>query len=132
MDYPIWDLAMGGGVLIGRVAILHVVVSHFAVGGGIVIAVLETLAVTRGERSLRELARRSSTMLILVSTVFGAISGVGIWFTIGARAPRGHVVADPHLRLGVGDRVGVLPPRGRHGAPVPRHVGHGRGRGRTS
>ena len=33
---------MGGGVLIAVVAILHVVVSHFAVGGGLVMAVLET------------------------------------------------------------------------------------------
>ena len=38
MDYPIWDVAVGGGVLIGTIAILHVVVSHFAVGGGLVMA----------------------------------------------------------------------------------------------
>ena len=44
MDYPLWDLSFGGGVLIGVVAILHVVVSHFAVGGGLLIAVVETLA----------------------------------------------------------------------------------------
>jgi cytochrome bd ubiquinol oxidase subunit I len=87
MDYPIWDLVFGGGVLIGTVAIAHVIVSHFAVGGGLVMALVETLAVRRGERSLRELARRSSRILILVSTVFGAISGVGIWVTIGLVAP---------------------------------------------
>jgi cytochrome bd ubiquinol oxidase subunit I len=89
MDYPIWDLAstVGGGVLIGVVAILHVVVSHFAVGGGIVLAVIETLSVRRGDPSLRELANRGSKILILVSTVFGAISGVGIWFTIGLVQP---------------------------------------------
>jgi len=87
MDYPLWDLAMGGGVLIGIVAIAHVVVAHFAVGGGLAIGVVETLAVRRGDRSLRELARRSSLMLILISTVFGAISGVGIWVTIGLVHP---------------------------------------------
>ncbi len=87
MDYPIWDLAMGGGVLIGIVAITHVLVSHFAVGGGIVIALAETLAVKRGDFALRELARRTSLMLILISTVFGAISGVGIWVTIGLIQP---------------------------------------------
>jgi len=87
MDYPIWDLALGGGVLIGIVAITHVLVSHFAVGGGIAIAVAETLAVRRGDRSLRDLARRGSLMLILISTVFGAISGVGIWVTIGLVHP---------------------------------------------
>ena len=87
MDYPIWDLAIGGGVLIGIVAIAHVLVSHFAVGGGIAIALVETLAVRRGDRALRDLAKRSSLMLILVSTVFGAISGVGIWVTIGLVQP---------------------------------------------
>jgi cytochrome bd ubiquinol oxidase subunit I len=87
MDYPIWNLAMGGGVLIGLVAITHVLVSHFAIGGGLAIAVVETLAVRRRDPALRSLARRSSLMLILVSTVFGAISGVGIWFTIGLVQP---------------------------------------------
>ena len=47
MDYPIWDLAMGGGLLMALVAIPHVIVAHFAVGGGLLIAVTETLAVKR-------------------------------------------------------------------------------------
>ena len=34
MDYPIWDLGMGGGLLMALVAIPHVIVSHFAIGGG--------------------------------------------------------------------------------------------------
>lgn len=87
MDYPIWDLSMGGGVLIGLVAIAHVWVSHFAVGGGLAIAIVETLGVRRQDPTLLNLARRSSLMLILVSTVFGAISGVGIWVTIGLVQP---------------------------------------------
>jgi cytochrome d ubiquinol oxidase subunit I len=87
VDYPVWNLAMGGGVLIGIVAITHVIVSHFAVGGGFAIAVIETLAVRRRNPALRALAKRSSLMLILVSTVFGAISGVGIWVTIGLVQP---------------------------------------------
>jgi mono/diheme cytochrome c family protein len=87
MDYPIWDLAMGGGILIGLVAITHVWVSHFAIGGGLAIAITETLAVRRGDPAMRDLARRSSLMLILISTVFGAISGVGIWVTIGLVQP---------------------------------------------
>ena len=87
MDYPIWNLALGGGVLIGIVAITHVLVSHFAIGGGLAIAIIETLAVRRSDPALRALAKRSSLMLILVSTVFGAISGVGIWVTIGLVQP---------------------------------------------
>jgi mono/diheme cytochrome c family protein len=74
-------------MLMAIVAIPHVIVSHFAIGGGLVIAVTETLAVRRGDRDLRELARRSSLVLILVSTVFGAISGVGIWVVAGLISP---------------------------------------------
>jgi mono/diheme cytochrome c family protein len=87
LDYPIREFAIGGGVLIAVVAILHVVVSHFAVGGGLVMAVLETAAVKRNDRPLRDLVKRSSMILLLLSTVFGAISGVGIWFTIGVVHP---------------------------------------------
>jgi len=87
VDYPLWNLGLGGGVLIGIVAVAHVLVSHFAIGGGFAIAVLETLAVRRRDPAWRALARRSSLMLILVSTVFGAISGVGIWVTIGLVQP---------------------------------------------
>ena len=87
MDYPIWDVAIGGGVLMGLVAIAHVIVSHFAIGGGLLIAVTETLAVKRGDVELRNLAKRSSLVLILFSTVFGAISGVGIWVVAGLISP---------------------------------------------
>jgi len=87
MDYPIWDITIGGGMLMAIVAVTHVIVSHFAIGGGLLIAVTETLAVRRGDIEMRELARRSSLMLILVSTVFGAISGVGIWVVAGLISP---------------------------------------------
>jgi cytochrome d ubiquinol oxidase subunit I len=87
MDYPIWELAMGGGMLMAIVAIPHVIVSHFAIGGGLLIVVTESLAVKRNDPELRELARRSSLVLILVSTVFGAISGVGIWVVAGLISP---------------------------------------------
>jgi mono/diheme cytochrome c family protein len=87
MDYPVWDLAMGGGLLMALVAIPHVIVSHFAVGGGLLLAVTETLAIRRDDSELRDLARRSSLVLVLVSTVFGAVSGVGIWVVAGLISP---------------------------------------------
>jgi len=87
LNYPIWDVAIGGGVMMALVAITHVIVSHFAIGGGLVIAVTETLAVKRSDFEMRELARRGSLMLILVSTVYGAISGVGIWVVAGLISP---------------------------------------------
>ncbi len=87
MGYPVWDVSVAGGVLMGVVAIAHVIVSHFAIGGGLLLAVSETVAVRRGDGELRDLARRSSLILVLVSTVFGAVSGVAIWFVAGLISP---------------------------------------------
>jgi mono/diheme cytochrome c family protein len=87
VDYPIWEVASGGGLLMAVVAISHVIVSHFAIGGGLIIVWTEMLAVRRGDRDMRELARRGSLVLILISTVFGAISGVGIWVVAGLISP---------------------------------------------
>ncbi len=87
MDYPLWQPELGGGVLIGIIAIAHVLVAHFAIGGGLALALLETIGVRRRDRAFLDLARRGSGMLILVSTVFGAVSGVGIWIVIGLVHP---------------------------------------------
>ncbi len=36
MNYPVWDLfTLGGGFWIAFIAVVHVFVSHFAVGGGL-------------------------------------------------------------------------------------------------
>ena len=34
MNYPVWDVAFDANLLMALVSILHVFVSHFAVGGG--------------------------------------------------------------------------------------------------
>ena len=44
MDYPIWEVAFGGGMLMALVAIPHVIVSHFAIGGGLYLVVAERAA----------------------------------------------------------------------------------------
>ena len=36
MEFPVWQLStLGGGFLIIVIAVLHVFVAHFAVGGGL-------------------------------------------------------------------------------------------------
>ncbi|WP_320045291.1 hypothetical protein [uncultured Desulfobacter sp.] len=36
MNYPVWELyTAGGGLLIAFIAVVHVYVAHFAVGGGL-------------------------------------------------------------------------------------------------
>lgn len=81
MDYPVWEQVLGGSMLMAMIAIPHVIVAHFAVDGGLLIAETETLAVRRNDPAYRELARRSSLVLILVSTVLALfpVSEYGLW-----------------------------------------------------
>jgi cytochrome bd-type quinol oxidase subunit 1/cytochrome c5 len=88
MDYPLFLVPyVGGSWLIGGNAILHVIIAHFAVGGGLLIVVTEQLAARRGDLLWLEFARKQSVFLVLISTVLGALTGVGIWFTIGLVHP---------------------------------------------
>ena len=88
VNYPIWDLPiLGGGVLIGTIAILHVFVSHFAVGGGLFLVLTERKAYRDNDADLLAYLRTHSTFFVLVVLVFGAVSGVGIWWSIGLVSP---------------------------------------------
>jgi mono/diheme cytochrome c family protein len=88
MNYPIWDLPiLGGGVLIGTIAILHVFVSHFAVGGGLFLILTERKAYRDNDPDLLAYLKTHSMFFVLVTLVFGAVSGVGIWWSIGLVAP---------------------------------------------
>lgn len=88
MDYPLFLVPyIGGSWLIGGNAILHVIIAHFAVGGGLLMVVTEQLAEKRGDALWLEFARKQSVFLVLLATVLGALTGVGIWFTIGLVQP---------------------------------------------
>lgn len=88
MNFPVWDVPLiGGGLLIGFVAILHVFVAHFAVGGGLFLVWTEALAVRTRDDALLGYVRRHSSFFVLIVLVFGAVSGVGIWWTIGLVHP---------------------------------------------
>jgi site-specific recombinase len=42
MNYPAWELnAAGGGLLIAVMAVIHVYIAHFAVGGGLLLVLTE-------------------------------------------------------------------------------------------
>jgi mono/diheme cytochrome c family protein/cytochrome bd-type quinol oxidase subunit 1 len=87
VNYPVWQLPFPGGILIALVAVAHVFVSHFAIGGGAFLVVSERLAYARGDAALLAYVRRHSRFFALLTLVFGAVSGVGIWFTIGLVSP---------------------------------------------
>jgi len=88
MNYPFWDVPLlGGGLVIALIAIPHVFVSHFAVGGGIFLAWSERRALRTKNARLLQFLKRNSLFFVLVTLVFGAVTGVGIWFSIGLVHP---------------------------------------------
>jgi len=87
MNYPVWDASVGYGVLMGLIAVLHVFVSHFAIGGGLFLVLTEGRARRTGDADLLGFVRRMSRFFILLTLVFGALTGVAIWFIIGLLNP---------------------------------------------
>ncbi|MBP1598918.1 MAG: Cytochrome oxidase, cbb3-type, subunit [Acidobacteria bacterium] len=87
MNYPFWDVPIGYGILIAAVAILHVFISHFAIGGGFYLVVNERAARRAGDTGRLEFLKRLSKFFTLTTLVAGALTGVGIWFCIGLLSP---------------------------------------------
>jgi cytochrome bd-type quinol oxidase subunit 1 len=88
MNYPLWDFPhLGGALLIAGISIFHVIIAHFAVGAGLFNVVTETGARRTKNAALLRFVRDNSIFLIYLAFVAGAVSGVGIWFTIGVVAP---------------------------------------------
>lgn len=86
MNYPLWDIP-SAGLLIAAIAIVHVFISHFAVGGGLFLVLTEGKARRDQDPALLEYVERHSRFFVLLTLVGGAITGVGIWFTIGLVHP---------------------------------------------
>jgi len=97
MNYPVWDVpVLGAGLVVAIIAVFHVLVSHFAIGGGAFLFGAEWWAsqlsrsgrAADGER-VRDFLHRYATFFLVFTTVFGAMTGVGIWFAIGLASPEG-------------------------------------------
>lgn len=88
MNYPFWDVPfIGSGWVLGAIAIFHVVVSHFAVGGGLYLAVAERKARKEGREDWLPILKKHSKFFLVLTGVFGAVTGVAIWFSIGLANP---------------------------------------------
>jgi cytochrome bd-type quinol oxidase subunit 1 len=75
------------GLVIGGVGILHVFLAQFAIGGGMLLSYFERAA-QRGVPDARRFVDGYFKVLVLVSFVLGALTGVAMWFTtiqVGAR-----------------------------------------------
>ncbi len=88
MNYPFWDIPfIGGGILIGFVAIIHTFVAQFAIGGGLFLVLTEHKAYRENNPKIIDYLKIHSKFFILLTLVFGALTGVAIWFTIGLVTP---------------------------------------------
>jgi cytochrome bd-type quinol oxidase subunit 1/mono/diheme cytochrome c family protein len=74
-------------MLIAVISVIHVLVSHYAVGGGFFLAIETGYAHRHNDRSYLDYLKGHTTFFILLTVVFGAITGVGIWWTIGLASP---------------------------------------------
>jgi len=87
--YPVNDFGpLMKGLVIGGVGIVHVFLAQFAIGGGMLLWYFERLAQKGREQDARAFVDGFFQVLVLVSFVLGALTGVAIWFTtiqVGAR-----------------------------------------------
>ncbi|PLX93423.1 MAG: hypothetical protein C0621_07485 [Desulfuromonas sp.] len=88
MNYPVWYLPeIGGNTLIALIAIVHVFISHFAVGGGLYLVLAERKGLREKSEAILDFTHGHSKFFLLVTMVFGGLTGVGIWFIIALVQP---------------------------------------------
>ena len=88
MHYPWWHVPyLTAPKLIAVISVVHVLVSHYAVGGGLFLAVEVGHAYRSRDREYLSYLRGHARFFVLLTVVFGAITGVGIWWTIGLTSP---------------------------------------------
>ncbi len=88
MNYPVWELyAAGGGFLIAVIAVVHVYVAHFAVGGGLFLVLLEAKGHRENSPEILRFVRQHTKFFMLLTMVFGSLTGVAIWFVIALISP---------------------------------------------
>ncbi len=90
MNYPVWYLpTIGGGFLIALIAVTHVFVSHFAVGGGLYLVYSEKKGLREKNPGILAFTKRHAKFFLLITMVYGSITGVGIWFIVALVNPGG-------------------------------------------
>lgn len=88
MNYPTWEIpGIGSPWVIGIISIFHVLIAWFAVGGGIYLPMAESKLVREGREDWMPVLMKHSRFFLVLTSVFGAVSGVGIWFSIGLVQP---------------------------------------------
>jgi cytochrome bd-type quinol oxidase subunit 1 len=88
MEFPLWYVPfITAPMLIPLIAVPHVIVAQFAVGAGILLADLVRRAHRDRNSEALSYLHGLARFFILITVVFGAVTGVGIWWTIGLTSP---------------------------------------------
>lgn len=87
--YPINDYEpLIKGLVIGGLGITHVFLAQFAIGGGMLMCYFQWLAQTGRSPVARQFLDGYFKILVLISFVVGALTGVAMWFTTIQVSPR--------------------------------------------
>jgi len=88
MNFPIWETTfIGGPTLIAVIAVLHVYISHMAVGGGLFLWLTDIKGYRENKPDIHRYLKKHIWFFLLLTMVFGAVTGVGIWFIIALVSP---------------------------------------------
>ncbi|MFZ5515004.1 MAG: c-type cytochrome [Candidatus Zhuqueibacterota bacterium] len=89
MEWPIFQMPfIGNRLLVAIVGVIHVCISHgMAVGGSYFIVFLHYKSLRENDMRLNELALKVLRVFFIVTTSFGALTGVGIWLTTATVSP---------------------------------------------
>jgi mono/diheme cytochrome c family protein len=92
MDFPYYPINDFGplmkGMVIGGIAITHVFLAQFAIGGGLLLCYFQWIAMRKGDLLARQFVDGYFRWLVLISFVLGALTGVSLWFTTIQISPR--------------------------------------------
>lgn len=87
--YPVNDFGPAmKGLAIGGLGIFHVFLAQFAIGGGMLLCYFEWLSQTGRNPHARRFLDGYFKVLVLISFVVGALTGVGMWLTSIQVSPR--------------------------------------------
>jgi len=88
MNYPIWELySLNSGTLVALISTVHAYIAHLAVGGGLFLWLTDVKAVRDNDPIMKAYVKKHIWFFLLLTMVFGGVTGVGIWFIIALANP---------------------------------------------
>jgi hypothetical protein len=89
MAYPICEAFISRTIIIAALAMVHIFAFHFAIGGGLYLVLAETFARHKDNPAQLSHVQRHSRFFLLMTILFGAAIGTGIWMTTKLIPPVG-------------------------------------------